>query len=132
MSFAHLTLATRDVAATAAFYQQTLGWTPVDRPGNIGRDAAWLSMGPDQELHILRVEDFQPSPFEREFGRHVAVEVPLTEFGALKARLTQHGAELIAAERPTPFERFFFRDPNGYVFEVVDAGREPETLPPSG
>ena len=33
---------------------------------------------------------------------------------------------LIAPERPTPFERFFFRDPNGYVFEVVAAEREPE------
>jgi hypothetical protein len=27
--------------------------------------------------------------------------------------------------RPSSFERFFFREPiNGYVFEVIDAGRE--------
>jgi hypothetical protein len=26
--------------------------------------------------------------------------------------------------RPTPFERFFFREPvNGYVFEVIDQAR---------
>ena len=36
------------------------------------------------------------------------------------------GATLIAPERPTPFERFFFRDPDGYVFEVVAAERGPE------
>lgn len=34
--------------------------------------------------------------------------------------LADAGAELITAKRPTPFERFFFREPNGYVFEVID------------
>jgi hypothetical protein len=38
-----------------------------------------------------------------------------------------HGATLIEPERPTPFARFFFRDPNGYVFEVVEADHAPET-----
>lgn len=28
--------------------------------------------------------------------------------------------EVISAKRATPFERFFFREPNGYVFEVID------------
>ena len=40
--------------------------------------------------------------------------------------LAKRGAELIDPIRETPFERFFFRDPNGYVFEVVDAKRTPE------
>ena len=47
-------------------------------------------------------------------------------FASLKERLTERGAELIDPIRETLFERFFFRDPNGYIFEVVDAGREPE------
>ena len=34
--------------------------------------------------------------------------------------------ELITPVRPTPFERFFFRCPDGYVFEVVPAGRPTE------
>lgn len=126
MSFAHLTLATRDVAKSAAFYGATLGWKPVDRPGNIGREAAWLSMGEHQELHLLLVEDFEASPFEREFGRHVAVNYPLAGFAALKERLITGGAELIDPIRETPFERFFFRSPEGYVFEVVDVDRVSE------
>jgi hypothetical protein len=40
--------------------------------------------------------------------------------------LTEHGAQLIEPLRPTPFERFFFRDPNGYIFEVVVAQRQAE------
>ena len=126
MSIAHLTLATRDVVATRDFFAETLGWEPIARPGNVEIDAAWLRVAPGQELHLLRVPDFEASEFEREFGRHVAVEYPVDCFASLKERLTERGAELIDPIRETPFERFFFRDPNGYIFEVVDAGREPE------
>ena len=127
MSFAHLTLATRDVEKSREFFINALGWQPVNRPGNIGREAAWLAMGPEQELHLVHVADFEPSPFEREFGRHLAIEFPLGEFAELKRRLAERGAELIAPIRETPFERFFFRSPEGYVFEVVDADRQSET-----
>ena len=126
MSFVHLTLATRDVIATRDFFAGTLGWEPIERPGNIDIEGAWLRIAPGQELHLLRVLDFAPSEFEREFGRHVAVEYPADGFAELKERLAKHGAELIDPIRETPFERFFFRDPNGYVFEVVDANRTPE------
>ena len=43
---------------------------------------------------------------------------------AEKERLLAEGAELLDEIRPTPFERFFFREPvNGYFFEIVDADR---------
>ncbi len=127
MPLAHLTLATRDVAASAAFFAAALGWRPIDRPNNIGRRAAWLEIGPDHELHLIEVLDFESSPFEAEFGRHVALAFPRADFDDLKRRLVEQGATLIAPLRPTPFARFFFRDPNGYVFEVVDSERRPET-----
>lgn len=127
MGFAHLTLATRDVIATRTFFENTLGWPAIHRPGNIDVEAAWLQVSPDQELHILNSPDFEISPYEREFGRHMAIDFPLEEFDALKERLTQNGAKLIAPIRETPFERFFFRDPNGYVFEVIPTERESES-----
>ena len=77
-------------------------------------------------LHLVEVAGFAPSPFEAEFGRHIALAFPLAEFDDLQRRLVANGATLIEPERVTPFVRFFFRDPNGYVFEVVDAGRVPE------
>jgi enamine deaminase RidA (YjgF/YER057c/UK114 family)/catechol 2,3-dioxygenase-like lactoylglutathione lyase family enzyme len=120
-ALAHCTLATRDVPQTRRFFQETFGWQPIERPGNIECEAAWLRISPGQELHLLHVPDFEASPFEREFGRHVAVTFPLAEFERLKTRLVERGAELIEPGRETPFERFFFRDPNGYVFEVVDS-----------
>lgn len=126
-SFAHLTLATRDVSRTAEFFVNTMQWRSIDRPGNIGQCAAWLAIGPDQELHLIEVAEFEPSPFEREYGRHFAFNYPLDKFDELKGRLVACGAELIDPERPTPFERFFFKDPNGYVFEIIESDRQPET-----
>jgi catechol 2,3-dioxygenase-like lactoylglutathione lyase family enzyme len=126
MPLAHITLATRDVTATARFFEDVLGWRPIDRPGNIGRPAAWLEIAPGQELHLIQVDDFEPSPFDREYGRHVALSIAHERFPLLKQKLQKHGAELMAPIRPTPFERFFFRDPNGYIFEIVAAERAPE------
>jgi catechol 2,3-dioxygenase-like lactoylglutathione lyase family enzyme len=120
-AIAHFTLATRDAKKSADFFTATLGWEAIDRPGNIGQPAAWLRIGAAQELHLVQIEDFEPSPFEREFGRHFAFTFPLGEFPAIRQRLTDHGAELIEALRPTPFQRFFFREPNGYVFEIIEA-----------
>ena len=120
MTFAHLTLATRDVPATIAFFEQTLGWNEIPRPGNIDRKGAWLDMGAGQQVHLLEVEEFRPSDFEDEFGRHVAIFFSGAEFGPLKQRLAEANAQIIDPQRSTPFERFFFRDPNGYVFEVID------------
>jgi catechol 2,3-dioxygenase-like lactoylglutathione lyase family enzyme len=123
MAILHCTLATRDVRRSAAFFAETLGWRPIERPGNVPSAASWLEIGDGQELHLLEVLDFEPSAFEAEFGRHIAVSYPLDGFDDLKARLRSHGAELIEPKRATSFERFFFRDPSGYLFEVVEKGR---------
>lgn len=122
MSLAHLTLPTRHVERTASFFEQTLGYARDPVPANVPDETVWLNIGRGQQIHVFYVDRFEVSPFEREFGRHVAVYYPRAEFEALKGRLTQHGAELIAPLRATPFDRFFFREPvNGYVFEVIEA-----------
>lgn len=118
--FAHLTLATRDVPATREFFRRTLGWLPIVKPGNITLTADWLEIAPGQQLHLLQIPGFEPSAFEGEFGRHFAIFHPAHDFTALQQRLTENGATVHAALRPTPFARFFFRDPNGYFFEVID------------
>jgi hypothetical protein len=121
MSLAHLTLPTQHVEKTASFLEQTLGYPRDPVPANVPDETVWLNIGRGQQLHVFYVSDFAVSPFEREFGRHVAVYHPGADFAALKARLVQRGAELIEPLRPTPFDRFFFREPvNGYVFEVID------------
>lgn len=120
MSLAHLTLPTRHVGKTASFFEQALGYSRDPVPANVPDETVWLNIGRGQQIHIFYVEGFSVSPFEREFGRHVAVFYPREGFVALKERLVQHGAELIEPLRATPFARLFFREPvNGYVFEVI-------------
>jgi catechol 2,3-dioxygenase-like lactoylglutathione lyase family enzyme len=124
MSLAHLTLPTRHVEKTASFLEQTLGYVREPIPENIPCETVWLNIGGGQQMHVFYVEGFEVSPFEREFGRHVAVYYPRPQFEQLKQRLQQHGAELVEPLRATPFERIFFREPvNGYVFEVIDQDR---------
>lgn len=126
MTLAHLTLPTTRVQETAALLERTLGFRRKAVAANSPVEAVWLDLGRGQELHVLYVEGFRVSPFEGEFGRHIALFHPLADFPALKARLQAGGAELLDEIRPTPFERFFFREPvNGYVFEVIDDARRP-------
>jgi len=120
MAFAHFTLATPDVERSSRFFEQVFSWQPIHRPENIDREAVWLEIAPGQQVHLVHVPDYAASPFDREFGRHIALFHPGDDFTQLRQRLIEAGAELIEPQRPTPFARFFFRDPNGYVFEVID------------
>jgi len=124
MSFAHLTLPSREVEKTARFLEETLGYVRDPVPANVPDETVWLNMGRGQQIHVFYVEEFEVSRFEREFGRHVAVFYPLEGFQDLEERLRRRGAEIVEPLRATPFKRFFFREPvNGYVFEVIDQAR---------
>ena len=120
MTFAHLTLATQDVLATSNFLQKTMGWNSLSMPGNVDVDADWLEIAPGQQIHILGIKDFKVSEFEEEYGRHFALFHPKNDLEALKQRIVENGSQVIPPIRETPFERFFFRDPNGYMFEIID------------
>lgn len=122
--FAHLTLPTRQVEETTRFLEKTLGYSRKPIPANSPVDVRWLDIGQGQEIHVFFVERFLVSPFEAEFGRHVALFHPRDDFPALRQRIINAGGELIAPLRSTPYERLFFREPiNGYVFELIDGSR---------
>src|SRR5262249_31635106 len=66
-------------AGVRALTWQT-GTHPVHRPANSPLPTAWLRVAPGQELHLVEVAGYTPSPFEGEFGRHVAVSHPAAGF----------------------------------------------------
>jgi hypothetical protein len=120
MSLAHLTLPTLAVERTARFLEHTLGYTRDPAPANSPVETVWLATGDGPQMHIVYVEGFEVSPFEGEFGRHIAVFCPAQEITALRERLLAAGAHLMQPLRPSAQDRFFFREPvNGYVFEVI-------------
>ena len=120
MRFAHIALGTRDPLRSARFFERTLGWSMNDRPNDPKAHFVWLEIAPGEEMHLIEVEGFEASRFEEEYGRHFAFKHPRSDFEALKTRLQDAGAELIAAQRPTSFARFFFKTFDGYVFEVIE------------
>ena len=127
--FAHLTLPTTRVEETTRFLEHVLGYPRKSVPANSPVEVCWLDLGHGQELHVLHVDGFSVSPFEAEFGRHVALLHPLADFEALRQRVVEKGGELIAPLRTTPFERLFFREPvNGYLFELIDDARNPQIV----
>lgn len=125
MRFAHLTLPTAEVERTSQLLEHALGWKRATLPPNSPIEVVWLDLGGGQTIHVFHAPGFKVSAFEGEFGRHIAVFHPLAEFPEVKRRLLAAGATVYPAERSTPFERFFFREPiNGYVIEVIDSARE--------
>jgi predicted enzyme related to lactoylglutathione lyase len=118
--FAHLTLPTQHVEETTRFLETALGVSRKPVPANSPVDVRWIDIGQGQELHVFFVDGFTVSPFEAEFGRHVALFHPRDDFSALRQRITEAGGELIEPMRSTPFERLFVREPvNGYLFELI-------------
>src|SRR5579862_2836387 len=108
MSLAHLTLPTLAVERTAQFLEQTLGYTRDPAPANSPVETVWLATGGGQQMHIVYVEGFEASPFEGEFGRHIAIPRPAPEIAALRERLVAAGAHLMHPLRPGAQPRFFF------------------------
>lgn len=125
MNLGHITLPTQDVERTAAFLERTLGYTRNAPPTNSPVPTVWLNIGRGQEFHVTHVDGFRVSEFEGEFGRHIAVFHPLSDFPGLKDRVSRAGGETIEPLRAAQRQRFFFREPvNGYVFEVIEQAAE--------
>src|SRR5215469_3401608 len=97
-----------------------LGYPRDPAPANSPVETVWLATGDGRQLHIVYVADFAVSPYEGEFGRHIAISFPAQEMIALRDRLASAGAQVVDPLRPSANQRFFFREPvNGYVFEVI-------------
>ena len=126
MALAHVTLATRELARSTAFFHEVMGWTPIGRPRNnavarrLATNRAWAgtASGRGSRFPTLAIRA-RVRPAHRG-------QLPASRFPALKERLIAHGAKVIDPLRDTPFDRFFFRDPNGYLFEVLEEERAGE------
>ena len=121
MSLAHFTIPTRDVDGTTEFFQNLMSWREIPVPDNVEVQVRWLDLGRGAQMHVLGIDDFEVSPFEREYGRHFAFFVSADRLVDIKERLPRdYGIPVQPPLRETPFERFFFNDPNGYLIEVID------------
>ena len=112
-----ITLSTRNVPTSVAF-SRTLAGSGA-RPGNIGTTAAWLR-SPRDRAAPDRGSAFEPSPFEKSLA---GISPSLSRWQFPVERALQAMGRIDRALRETPLT-FFFRDPNGYVFEVVEENHD--------
>tara|TARA_Y100000588_G_scaffold346554_1_gene394624 strand:- start:524 stop:913 length:390 start_codon:yes stop_codon:yes gene_type:complete len=121
MSLAHFTLATQNVGPTVEFFVDLMGWKEIPVPGNVEVEVRWLDLGNGAQMHVLGIDDFEASPFEKEYGRHFAFFVSTERLADIKQKLPRdYGIPVQAPLRSTPFERIFFNDLNGYLIEAID------------
>ena len=79
MAIVHFALAVRDVPRRrGSSSQRSSGGRSTVRATS--RCFGLARVAPGQEVHLLEVADYSPSPFEREYGRHIAVSMPRASF----------------------------------------------------
>jgi catechol 2,3-dioxygenase-like lactoylglutathione lyase family enzyme len=119
----HVSVHARDLAESAAFYQEVLGFAPIPAP-NFGSAVCWFRIG-DLQLHLFTRESTAGT------YHHFGVEVD--DLGQVLDRARQRGA--LDAEvygrlltlLPDGAVQLYVRDPAGNLIEVI--GRDVTTLP---
>jgi len=111
MKFNHLSFPSRDVSATATFFERHLGWQATA----MGRSRVLKGYGFD-----VVIEDAAGHPVDWPGNFHIGFELPSLEaLRALYERFQRDGVEfassLIAHERGS---RFFCRIPGGVLVEL--------------
>lgn len=122
----HAVLYVRDAEASAAFYQDVLGFRPVMRlPGAVFLQASGSTNDHDLGLFGVGAAAGGPSPSESGAVRrtvglyHLAWEVDtLEELERLGAALAQRGA-LVGSSDHGSTKALYARDPDGIEFEVT-------------
>jgi catechol 2,3-dioxygenase-like lactoylglutathione lyase family enzyme len=110
----HVAIHVRDLAASKRFYGETLELPPLPRP-DFGFDGAWYALGA-QELHLIIDTEHQGEP---RHSVHFALEV--ADAYSAHAELERRGVPIVHKPNPRPdgAVQVFFRDPDGYLIEMV-------------
>ncbi|MGD9797870.1 MAG: VOC family protein [Acidimicrobiia bacterium] len=118
----HLVLYVRDVARSAAFYGDVLGWrriTPEDSPAPV---AAFSSGRTHHELLLIQVgPDATPIPQGRRVGLyHFGLKVGDTDddLRAMLARVQAAGERVVGASDHTVTHSLYILDPDGNEIEL--------------
>jgi catechol-2,3-dioxygenase len=134
----HLVLYVRDLAKSAAFYRDVLGWRPVDGDGPLAGAVAFSSGRTHHELLLIEVgKDAAPIPSGRRVGLyHFGLKVGDTDDDlrtALEA-VKAHGVAIVGTSDHTVTHSLYILDPDGNEIELyidvpgVDWAQHPELL----
>ncbi len=113
----HVSFATRDLAASKAFFGDVLGLEEIQRPG-FTFGGAWYALG-DRQLHLIENTERQGDRAPRlSRSDHVALEV--ADLEAVREALRRHGVSFQeGGNRHLGMEQIFCSDPDGHAIEFV-------------
>jgi len=118
MRLDHVTIRTRDIAATRQFFRALFDLEEGERPESIRRiPGCWLYSEGQPLVHIISSRGFGMD-HAAEAIDHVGLR--LEDYAAFRARLEQHGIRYSTMDLPDIQERrLFFRAPGGPLLEAV-------------
>ncbi|MDO0915787.1 VOC family protein [Streptomyces sp. DT2A-34] len=129
----HVVLWVRDPAASAEFYEKTLGMAPIRLTEFIAGEAPFPSVRVNEEtildlMPMAMVERMKMLPgADRSAGHpvnHVCLSLPEADFRGLRTHLEEHDVPVSDysydsfGARGKARRSFYFRDPDGNVFEA--------------
>ncbi len=120
----HLALICSDVAKTAEFYQEVLGFPLIEVMENRdyrGSTHFFHDLGNGNLLAFFDFPGLGLGPAAEAIGgvQHIAISVPPEQFDAAKARLDERGISYLGPDRGVT-NSLYFRDPDGIQIELIN------------
>ncbi|KAG0486352.1 hypothetical protein HPP92_008447 [Vanilla planifolia] len=135
-SLNHISLICRSVEESLDFYQNVLGFFPIQRPGSFDFDGAWLfnyGIG----IHLLQSEDPKNMPPQkREINpkdNHISFQCE--SLAMVEKKLKEMEINYIkrtVEEGGIVVDQIFFHDPDGFMIEICNCENLPVVPLPAG
>ena len=111
----HCSLVVQNLDRAAAFYRGILGLTEIAIPSTFkpaGLNVRWFCLG-SQQIHILLGTENQPLN-----QQHMALQVDDAQ--AARLRMKEKGIDIEEAILIPNADRFFIRDPDSNLIEIIE------------
>jgi Lactoylglutathione lyase and related lyases len=122
----HCSLVVQSLERAAAFYRDVLGLTEIEIPSTFkpaGLQVRWFRLGA-QQIHILEGPANQPNT-----QQHMALQVDDTQ--AARLWMKEKGINFEEAILIPGADRFFVRDPDDNLIEIIEWQEEYPNIPVS-
>jgi len=122
----HCSLVVQSLERAAAFYRDILGLTEIEIPSTFkpaGLKVRWFRLGA-QQIHILLGAENQPDS-----QHHMALQVDDAQ--AARLLMKEKGFDIQETILIPGADRFFVRDPDGNLIEIIEWQEEYPNIPVS-
>ena len=122
----HCSLVVQNLDRAAAFYRDVLGLTEIEIPSTFkpaGLNVRWFRLG-SQQIHILLGIENQPSS-----QQHMALQVDNAQ--AARLWMKEKGIDIEETILIPNADRFFVRDPDSNLIEIIEWKEEYPNIPVS-